>query len=417
MSRLASPLLDDRSTKRPRKSLDQAGMAESPGRIADIVPTGNVILVVNGIKNSPGKLGLRVSSQVLSMASSVFGALLAVAGNKRPHNDGGAPRTTTMAMDDDDNGDAMFILLNILHLKNDKLPARMIPDLLCKVATLAVKYQCDVAAGRATLQWFDRLYASKESCDVWKIIEAAYLLDEPMFFARFTSRWVLEQSISTRSIPRATDSDTANLAGESHHLHQHDPLLTWFIVMLSDRHTQASTLLRTDLDALADQCIYSFSKQGKHYIDYASGLNPDPEEHDGKMPPECRVDGDCAIECLGALRDAEIWPSTVWDATNRKSGIVTSIGGIVEKLYLFREPEYDDVDKCEFCENVKIKFTEALDQLKDSQKDRLWGLCLDCYKTGGHNSGECRYEHAKSRPVDSRAPGEVQQGGIGITGL
>ena len=116
---------------------------------------------------------------------------------------------------EDDDGDAMYILCNILHLRNDKLPIRILPDLLCKVAALAHKYHCVIAAGRATLQWFDRLYASKERCDVWKVIEAAFLLDEAMFFARFTSRWILEEPLFKRQVPAASSSETQKLARKS----------------------------------------------------------------------------------------------------------------------------------------------------------------------------------------------------------
>ena len=66
----------------------------------------------------------------------------------------------------EDDGDAVYILCNILHLRNDKLPARISPDMLCKVASHANKYQCVIAAGRATLQWFDRLYAAKNPGDI-----------------------------------------------------------------------------------------------------------------------------------------------------------------------------------------------------------------------------------------------------------
>ena len=114
----------------------------------------------------------------------------------------------------DDDGDAMYILCNILHLRNDKLPALVSPELLCKIALLADKYECSVAAGRATGPWFDRLYASKAHGDLWRIIEAAFLLDEPMFFARFTSRWVLEQSAFKRFIPGGVNTETMKLAGE-----------------------------------------------------------------------------------------------------------------------------------------------------------------------------------------------------------
>ena len=143
------------------------------------------------------------------MASVAFQTMFAIATTAA-----GTATKTVFPLPDDD-GDAVYILCNILHLRNDKLPTNLMPDLLCKLALLCKKYQCVVAAGRATLQWFDRLHASKDPGDLWKIIEAAYLLDEPMFFARFTARWVLQQPIFQRQMPGGTTSDTQGLAGRS----------------------------------------------------------------------------------------------------------------------------------------------------------------------------------------------------------
>ena len=156
-------------------------------------------------------IGLRVSTHALCLASPVFKSLFATAATNAVQRDGDNDPQSLVKLPEDD-GDAMFILVNILHLRNDKLPARLLPSLLCKIASLAHKYQCVVAAGRATLQWFDRLYASSTRVNTWEIIEAAYLLDEAMFFARFTSRWVLEQSVYRRQVPAATTSDTMKLA-------------------------------------------------------------------------------------------------------------------------------------------------------------------------------------------------------------
>lgn len=50
---------------------------------------------------------------------------------------------------------------------------------------------------------------------------------------------------------------------------------------------------------------------------------------------------------------------------------------MLSKLKGFREPDYDDTDKCEFCEGIKINFTECLDITRDAQADRLWGMYTD----------------------------------------
>jgi hypothetical protein len=106
-------------------------------------------------------------------------------------------------------------LANILHLRNDKLPAHLTPAALSRLASLAHKYQCVIAAGRATVQWFDHLYASNAPFNTWEIVEAAYLLDEPLFFARFSSRWVLQQSLFGRTVPAASSAETQKLGCKS----------------------------------------------------------------------------------------------------------------------------------------------------------------------------------------------------------
>ena len=156
------------------------------------------------------RIGLRVCSHALCMVSPVFkSAFVDVATNAEQLQGYGLPQRVMSVPDDD--GDAMYILCNILHLRNDKLPSQMLPESLCKLAAVVRKYECVVAAGRATLQWFDRLYNSKERGDLWKIIEAAYLLDEAVFFARFTSLWVLQEPLYIKEMPTATDPETQKL--------------------------------------------------------------------------------------------------------------------------------------------------------------------------------------------------------------
>jgi len=67
----------------------------------------------------------------------------------------------------------------------------------------------------------------------------------------------------------------------------------------------------------------------------------------------------------------------------------------VEKIKVFREPPYDDCDRCAGCFYVKENFTEELERVQEKHAKRLWGQCLDCYKAGGTEQGECRYQHAK----------------------
>ena len=170
-----------------------------PEVVADIVSDGDAIIVVNGVSALPGtSIGLRVSSFALGMASPIFKERFAAAAPAQKGE--GSPIVLEIA---GDSGDAMCILCNILHLQNDKLPVRMEPEMLRRIGYLARDYRCAVAASRATSYWFDRLYDQKlgDLPEIWKVIEAAYLLDEAVFFARFTSLWVLQQPIGAQIIP------------------------------------------------------------------------------------------------------------------------------------------------------------------------------------------------------------------------
>lgn len=188
-------------------------MPQLPDNVVDIVSDGDAFVVLSGMSTDPKTpIGLRVSTHALSLASPVFKASFAAAAIKASSAKAESPPQVVVTFPEDD-GDAMFILCNILHLRNDKLPARILPELLWKIALFANKYDCVVATGRATLQWFDHLYASKSPVDLWKVIEAAYILDEPMFFARFTSRYVLQQPMAQRTFPKAASIETQKLAG------------------------------------------------------------------------------------------------------------------------------------------------------------------------------------------------------------
>lgn len=147
------------------------------------------------------------------------------------------------------------------------------------------------------------------------------------------------------------------------------------------RHVLLSGL-RTDIDILIDPCSITFSKTARHHMDYAPGTTPDPP------CPMCRVDEQAGTEYLGALRDAKIWQATVWPPT---------LGEVLDAIKEFRVPEYDDCDKCDFCEDIKLRFSLAVLMVKQMHEERLWGLCIDCYKAGGINTGECRIEHSKPK--------------------
>ena len=66
----------------------------------------------------------------------------------------------------------------------------------------------------------------------------------------------------------------------------------------------------------------------------------------------------------------------------------------VERL---REPEYDDCDKCEFCLPLVESFEGKLALVRKLHRERLWGICLDCFSAAaGADKNECRFAHVKA---------------------
>ena len=350
----------------------------------------------------------------------MFKAHFATAAQKREEE----PKTVITLPDED--FDAVLGVIQIIHLRNNELPAQVSADQLHQITLFAQAYDCKVAIGRSTTQWFDRLYHKNNSdqADLCKIIEAAYLLDEAVWFARFTSRWVLNSSMLAPQLPEMHTTETLKLA-----------------LTLTSQQPSSHIRLRMDFDTLVDVAVRCFSREYRHYIDWAPEMSPDPSETpSGKPPVRCRVDGDGGQEFLGALRDAHIWPSNVWFREGEGSASMgaeeankVSIGDIIDRLAGFTLPEYDDADRCKFCDGIKTEFAAAVKSAKQAQKERLWGLCLDCYKAGGSNEGECRFEHPNPQAKKAEAPSqraeaarkvasevkqkEQERGGLGIKGL
>ena len=65
-----SPLVDERTPKRSRKSTEPAEMAATPEVTSDVIPGGDALVVLNGLSTAPNQpIGLRVSSSAMSMVS------------------------------------------------------------------------------------------------------------------------------------------------------------------------------------------------------------------------------------------------------------------------------------------------------------------------------------------------------------
>ncbi|KAI7520189.1 hypothetical protein KC331_g20345, partial [Hortaea werneckii] len=112
--------------------------------VVDIVTDGDVLLDLGGLAGVQKEVSLRVSGRVISLASPVLRDKLyhATGASKNDY-----PRRLNVK---DEDGDAMLLICNIIHLRNDKLPPRLPAEMLYNLATLSEKLQCGIAVSRAT---------------------------------------------------------------------------------------------------------------------------------------------------------------------------------------------------------------------------------------------------------------------------
>lgn len=327
-----------------------------PSTIKEVYADGDAILVVQDI-------GLRVSSHVLSIASPVFKQLVNQA---LPPHASSDPKLVPLPDEDTQDLTTIWMLCNVLHLQHDRLPPHLTPTQLLQYIRAASRYRCAAATSRVTSQWFDHIYHNVKDAPLFIMVDAARYIGDAMYFARFASRWVLQEPLGQRAGDIIARPDRQMLASA-----------------LIARQKEAIQALKVDLDLLADCCAEALADDNKHYPDRAPGDGPPPG------PPAsgwCLVDHYAATDYLAALRDADIWPATRWP---------NSIEAIIKKIADFHIPEIDTDELCDWCIRVQDKFASTLHLVRQMERERFWGLCLDCFKAGGLHQGDCRYQHVK----------------------
>ncbi|GIZ45916.1 hypothetical protein CKM354_000906200 [Cercospora kikuchii] len=421
----------DRAAKRQKKMPElqiDTTTQQSPGLIVDICINGDAVLVVQGIAGIPQSVGIRVSSNALTIASPVFRRLLAPPGGLAPPTP--APGNEELLQPrevhlENEDGDALFLLLNVLHLRNDALPTRLQPDLLVRFVATCARFECLVAAGRAASQWLDYIYtklqkstrtsrnslssafppptpsgtgppttpfsaspAPNDTQYLFQLIEASLILNDALFFTRFTTHFILTQ-------PILTDPKTQTTS----------PTQRPLFHALKRRQREAVQDLRIDFDLLIDPLAETMSEDAKHYVDLAPGERPDFNQlgNPGYVSSEiCTIDNENGTDLLSALRDANLWPGTRWpllmNSTDPTPSARSQTGSVVAAVERFRVPDADTRDSCFWCMHVEDKFATALGLVRMMHKDRMWGLCLDCYRAEGgvNDTGDCRVEHYKA---------------------
>ncbi|KAF2807528.1 uncharacterized protein BDZ99DRAFT_392986 [Mytilinidion resinicola] len=155
---------------------------QSSTSVAEIATNGNVILVVG-----PHQRRIQVCSSVLKNASKYFNAMFGPHFSEGQDLRGDSPKEISMP---DDDANALEILCNILHLRNDVVPETLDPIKAFEIAVTADKFDCIVAVKYASMLWL----SPKEVqgiIELGYLMAAAYILDNARAFSEITLAMIL----------------------------------------------------------------------------------------------------------------------------------------------------------------------------------------------------------------------------------
>jgi hypothetical protein len=154
---------------------------------AEIATNGDVVLVVG-----PHSKKIRVCSSILENASKYFRTMFGphfAEGKDLNSND---PKEILMPYD---NANALEIICNIMHLRNDAVPRSLSPNDIFEVAVAADKFDCVVALEHASTLWLNPKGVTGIS-EFGYLMAAAYILDNAQAFSDITLSMVLHHADS-----------------------------------------------------------------------------------------------------------------------------------------------------------------------------------------------------------------------------
>ena len=155
-------------------------------RVTEIVPNGDLILVVGGKKSR--KFLVHTSS--LINASPVFKALLGPnfeEGHRLAQSDKSNPVEIKLPEDDPS---AMDIMLRVIHCRNEKLKETPSPEKIFLIARACDKYNCIDSLAFALRDWF-RCEEWTDSVELWVLTVAAMILHDRNAFSVTTSKLII----------------------------------------------------------------------------------------------------------------------------------------------------------------------------------------------------------------------------------
>jgi hypothetical protein len=153
----------------------------------EIATNGDVVFVVG-----PHSKKIRVCSIILKNASiyfrAMFGPHFAEGKDLKSNN----PKEILMP---DDNANALEVICNVIHLRNDAVPQSLSPNEIFEVAVTADKFDCVIALKLASTIWLNPKGIQGIS-ELGYLMAAAYILDNARAFSDITLSMVLHHTDS-----------------------------------------------------------------------------------------------------------------------------------------------------------------------------------------------------------------------------
>jgi hypothetical protein len=151
----------------------------------DIATAGDVVFIVG-----PSQRRLKVYSLLVKNASAVFNVMLGPA-FKEGHQLT-QPGLTEILLPED-NAEAMQIVFNIIHGRNDAVSETLDAGMLLQVTIIADKYDCYVPLKFAMKAWLSRMSTTHPE-EAWTLTMTALILRRQEPFGQATSALILHHS-------------------------------------------------------------------------------------------------------------------------------------------------------------------------------------------------------------------------------
>lgn len=158
---------------------DESGAEKIAACTIEFDPHGDVILVVPSVS---GVARFHVNSHVLCLASPVFRAMLGVDSRFRERealaSRGGANSPPLEISLEDDDPNALAVVLRVLHLQNKWAPKSLHPEKLYQIAVLCDKYDLQDSLHYWLVNWIPEKFEGTIRTDKWLFIAYAFAKKE-----------------------------------------------------------------------------------------------------------------------------------------------------------------------------------------------------------------------------------------------